>query len=143
MNRAKKVIVVEDDKDINALISYNLCKQGFIVEQAFDGIQAQNKLKSEIFDLVILDIMLPGIDGFQICKFIKEDPAAFKTFVVMLTAKAEPQDKIYANLVGTDYYLTKPFSVIKLTQIVKELIEMRGREFFVTPCPTTSKPAPV
>jgi len=131
MKNQKKIIIVEDDQDINELIAYNLCKEGFSVESSFDGFDAQAKLSTEVFDIVVLDIMLPGIDGFSICKAIKETPAAFKTFVIMLTAKSESQDKIYGNLVGADYYLTKPFDISKLIQIIKELIAMRDREFFV------------
>lgn len=116
---------------INRLISYNLSRNGLNPECAYDGYEAQEKLAKEVFDVVVLDVMLPGIDGFHICKTIKENPAAFKTFVVMLTAKAESQDKIYGNLVGADYYLTKPFSVARLMEIVKELIAIGSRDFSV------------
>ncbi len=140
MKNGKKIIVIEDDRDINELIAYNLAKEGFYTEQEFDGRQAIERLKNEQFDIVILDIMLPGVDGFHICKAIKENPAAFKTFVVMLTAKIESQDKIYGNLVGADCYITKPFSVASLVQIIKELISIRDREFLVTPFPKTTRP---
>jgi DNA-binding response OmpR family regulator len=128
---AKKIMIVEDDLGINRLIAYNLSKNGFNPECVHDGLAAQEKLAREIFDVVLLDVMLPGVDGFQICKSIKENPAAFKTFVIMLTAKAETQDKIYGSLLGADYYLTKPFSVIRLMEIVKELIGMRDKEYSV------------
>ena len=124
-------MVVEDDRNINRLISYNLSKNGFIPESVYDGLDAQDKLSKEVFDIVVLDIMLPGIDGFHICKSIKENPAAFKTFVVMLTARAEPQDKIYGNLVGADCYITKPFSVSKLMEVIKDLIVIRDKNYFV------------
>lgn len=129
--KEKRIMVVEDDRSINGLISYNLSKNGFLPESVYDGSEAQNRLAKEVFDIVVLDIMLPGVDGFHICKSIKENPAAFKTFVVILTAKAESQDKIYGNLVGADYYLTKPFSVAKLMGIIKELIVMRDKDYFV------------
>ncbi|MBU3958979.1 MAG: response regulator, partial [Candidatus Omnitrophica bacterium] len=92
---------------------------------------AKEKLSKDVFDVVVLDIMLPGIDGFRICEFIKENPAAYKTFVVVLTARAEPLDKIYGNIIGADYYLTKPFSVAKLMDIIKELTTIRDKEFSV------------
>jgi DNA-binding response OmpR family regulator len=132
MENKKKIIVIEDDKDINELISYNLRKEGYAVDQVFNGFDAQEKLAKEVFDVILLDIMLPGIDGFHICKTIKENPIAFKTFVVLLTARVESQDKIYGNLVGADYYITKPFSVGHVLSVVKELILMRDREFIVT-----------
>lgn len=131
VKKEKRIMVVEDDLGINRLISYNLSKNGLNPECAYDGYQAQEKLAKEVFDVVVLDVMLPGIDGFHICKSIKENPAAFKTFVVMLTARAESQDKIYGNLVGADYYLTKPFSVARLMEIVKELISIRDKDYLV------------
>jgi DNA-binding response OmpR family regulator len=131
LKQEKRIMIVEDDLGINKLIAYNLSKNGFNVECVYDGLQAQEKLAKEVFDVVILDVMLPGIDGFHICKSIKDNPAAFKTFVVMLTAKAESQDKLYGSLVGADYYLTKPFSVTRLIEIVKESISMRDKDYFV------------
>jgi DNA-binding response OmpR family regulator len=133
LKKEKRILVVEDNKSINKLISYNLARHGFTPESVYDGLEAQNRLSKEIFDIVVLDIMLPGIDGFHICKFIKENPAVFKTFVVMLTARAESQDKIYGNLVGADYYITKPFSVSKLMEVIKELIAIRDKDYFVKP----------
>jgi len=129
--KEKRIMVVEDDRGINRLICYNLSKNGFNPESVYDGLEAQGRLSKEVFDVVILDIMLPGVDGFRICKTIKENPAAFKTFVVMLTARAESLDKIYGNLVGADYYLTKPFSVAKLMDIIGELIEIRDKKYVV------------
>ncbi len=129
--KEKRIMVVEHDKSINRLIAYNLSKNGVMPESVYDGIEAQNRLAKEVFDIVVLDIMLPGIDGFHICKSVKEDPSAFKTFVVILTALAESQDKIYGNLVGADYYLTKPFSVSKLMEVIKELIAIRDKDYFV------------
>ncbi len=140
MNSERKILIIEDDRDVNELISYNLKKEGFIVQSIYDGLAAQEKVTQEVFDIVVLDIMLPGIDGFRICKAIKENPAAFKTFVVMLTAKADPEDKIYGNLVGADYYLTKPFSVSYLIEIITELITMRYKEFLVTVRNSKCKP---
>jgi len=131
IRKEKRIMVVEDDLSINRLISYNLSKNGFSSESVYDGSTAQDRLAKEVFDIVVLDIMLPGIDGFHICKSIKENPAAYKTFVVMLTARAESQDKIYGNLVGADYYITKPFSVSKLIEVIKELITIRDKDYFV------------
>jgi len=135
----KRILIVEDDENLNRLISYNLSKNGFQAECVYDGFIAKEKLSKEIFDIVILDIMLPGIDGFQICQSIKENPAAYKTFVVVLTARTQPLDKIYGNIVGADYYLTKPFSVAKLMEIIKELIVMRDKDYSVYAHPSIAK----
>jgi DNA-binding response OmpR family regulator len=125
--KEKRIMVVEDDTNLNKLISYNLSKNGYTVESIYDGISAKEKLSKCIFDVVVLDIMLPGIDGFRICEFIKGNPVTSGTFIVVLTARAEPLDKIYGNIVGADYYLTKPFSVAKLIDIIKELTVVRDR----------------
>jgi two-component system alkaline phosphatase synthesis response regulator PhoP len=126
-----KIIIIEDDKDINSLIAYNLNKEGFSVEQVFDGNDAQARVAGEPFDIAILDIMLPGIDGFQICKAIKSRSDAFKTFVIIVSAKTDASDKLYAHILGADYYLTKPFSVRTLINIAKELKEIKEKKFYV------------
>ena len=118
--KAKRILIVEDDKDINHLIRYNLSKRGYKVDCVYDGISAKEKLTNNVFDVVILDVMLPSINGFQLCEFIKSNTANFRTFVVLLTARTEPLDKIYGNVVGADYYMTKPFRVSKLMEIVRD-----------------------
>jgi DNA-binding response OmpR family regulator len=138
--KEKRILIVEDDENLNRLISYNLSKNGFKAECVYDGFTAKEKLSKEFFDIVILDIMLPGIDGFQICQLIKENPAAYKTFVVVLTARTQPLDKIYGNIVGADYYLAKPFSVSKFMEVVKELITIRDKDYFVKPDNAISNP---
>lgn len=132
MKNSNRIIVIEDDAAINALISYNLRKEGFSVERAFDGLSARERLKDGLFNIVILDIMLPGIDGFDICRGIKGDDGLSKTFVIVLSAKCNPQDKLYAHILGADCYLTKPFKVATLVGIVKEVSAMQNKEFEVT-----------
>ena len=127
----KKIIIVEDDKDISNLIAYNLNKEGFIVEQTFDGVSAMQRVKEEVFNIVILDIMLPGIDGFDICRQIKEDPRYFRSFIVVVSAKCHEQDKLYAYLLGADYYLAKPFTLTSLLNAVKEISVSLGKEYLV------------
>jgi DNA-binding response OmpR family regulator len=131
MHNDKKVIIIEDDRDINDLIAYNLRKEGFVIEQAFDGRIGRDYLKGGSFNIVILDIMLPGIDGFDICKEIKEDPVNFRTFIIVVSAKCHEEDKLYAHLLGTDYYLTKPFSLESLLNAVKEASSSLDREYLV------------
>jgi DNA-binding response OmpR family regulator len=131
MSNNKKILVVEDDIDINSLITYNMQKDGFSVEQVFDGNQARDRLREEKFDTVILDIMLPGVDGFSICRDLKNNPDSCRTFVVMVSAKGEPQDKLYAHILGADYYLTKPFSIETLMRVVRELNLIADKDFLV------------
>lgn len=131
MRNDKKVVIIEDDRDINDLIAYNLRKEGFAIEQVFDGLSGRDYLKSGSFNIVILDIMLPGIDGFDICREIKEDPGNFRTFIIVVSAKCHEQDKLYAHLLGADCYLTKPFSLESLLNVVKEASSSLDREYLV------------
>ncbi|MCK9572049.1 MAG: response regulator [Candidatus Omnitrophica bacterium] len=132
MKNSKKIIIVEDDPDINNLIAYNLRKASFNVEQVFDGLSAEQKLSNEYFDIVILDIMLPGIDGFDICRNLKENPFNGRNFIIMISAKSSQKDQLYAHILGADAYLTKPFSVAALMDIVKEVNQMQSQDFVVT-----------
>lgn len=126
-----KIIVIEDDPDINKLISYNLRQEGFIVEQVFDGDEAVGRLRSEYFSIVILDIMLPGINGFDICKEIKESDNSSKSFIIVVSARSSSQDKLYAHILGADCYLIKPFRVGALIDVVKEVQTMQNKVFSV------------
>lgn len=131
MFSVKKVLIVEDDKDINNFIAYNLRNEGFYVEQVFDGLSAQEIIKKESFNIVILDIMLPGIDGFDICKLIKDDPRNFHTFIMVVSAKCHEQDKLYAHLLGADCYLSKPFNLANLLSAIREISLNLDKEFLV------------
>ncbi len=125
------VLIVEDDKDINNLIAYNLGKRGLLVEQAFDGAMAREKLKNSFFPIVILDIMLPGIDGFDICRDIKNSVSGGRSYVIMISAKGSEQDKLYAHILGADCYLTKPFRVETLISVVEEISGFIEKKFTV------------
>ena len=132
MKTENRIIVIEDDKDINMLIAYNLRKEGFVVEQCFDGLKACEKLRNEYFSIVILDIMLPGMDGFDICKEIKSNERGSRSFVIVVSAKCNQQDKLYANILGANHYFTKPFNVGMLINRVKEINAMLNKEYVVT-----------
>lgn len=127
----KKVIIVEDDRDINGLIAYNLRNEGYSVAQFYDGLSALHKIKDDIFNIIILDIMLPGIDGFDLCHQIKEDPRYSRSFIVVVSAKCHEQDKLYAHLLGADCYLTKPFSLVNLLNAVKEISASLDKQYSV------------
>ncbi len=128
-----RIAIIEDDRDINELLAYNLSREGMEITSFFDGAEAKSRLKNEEFDIVIVDIMLPGgVDGFQLCKMIKEDSNMFKTFVVVASARSATQDKIYAHLVGADYYLVKPFSIPMLLGIVRDIHDMKHHAYSVS-----------
>ncbi|MFA5311562.1 MAG: response regulator [Candidatus Omnitrophota bacterium] len=126
-----RILVVEDDKDINGLIAYNLRKNGYSVEQVFDGDEAKEKLDSEFFPIVILDIMLPGIDGFDICRDIKESITGHKSYVIMVSAKGSEQDKLYAHILGADCYIAKPFFVKDLISVIDEISALSRKNYTV------------
>ena len=109
-----KVLVVDDEADLAELVSYNLKKEGFDVDSAFDGEEALSKLGKVNYSLVILDLMLPGIQGMEICKILRNNPATARLPVIMLTAKGEELDKIIGLEMGADDYMTKPFSFPEL-----------------------------
>ncbi|HEY8933729.1 MAG TPA: response regulator transcription factor [Cyclobacteriaceae bacterium] len=103
-----KVLVVDDEEPILELLKYNLEKSGYEVKTAIDGVKAVDIAKKFIPDLVLLDIMMPKIDGVETCRLIRELPELQKTFVVFLTARAEEYSEIAAFDVGADDYIMKP-----------------------------------
>jgi len=113
---AQKILVVDDEKSIADIIAYNLEKEGYEVLIAYDGEEALDLVFSEDPDLILLDIMMPKIDGFQVCRKIREKK---ETPIVMLTARAEEVDKVLGLELGADDYVTKPFSVRELMARVK------------------------
>ena len=108
MKEDKKILIVEDDKDINNLLFTALKKEGYAAVQAFSGTEAKMLLKMESFALVLLDLMLPGIPGEEVLKFIREQG---NSAVIILTAKDTLDDKVNLLIAGADDYITKPFEI--------------------------------
>jgi len=121
----EKILVVDDEKDILELIDYNLSKNGYRVKTTTTGEEALELIKENDFDLIILDLMLPGIDGFDLTKIIKADKQKSLIPVVMVTAKADEADKVAGLEIGADHYITKPFSPRELLAIVKATLRRR------------------
>jgi two-component system, OmpR family, phosphate regulon response regulator PhoB len=119
----KRVLVIEDDKNILKLIRYNLEKAGFVCITTITGEDAFDILDKEQVDLIILDIMLPTIDGFEICKRVKQDQRYKNMPVIMLTAKGEEVDKIVGFELGADDYIVKPFSPRELVLRIKAVLK--------------------
>jgi phosphate regulon transcriptional regulator PhoB len=117
-----KILVVDDEPDIVDLVTYNLKKEGFDVFPAFDGSEALAKIREEKFDLIILDLMLPGVQGMEICRIIRNGPNMKNIPIIMLTAKGEEIDKILGLEMGADDYMTKPFSPRELLARVKTVM---------------------
>jgi two-component system phosphate regulon response regulator PhoB len=121
----ESVLIVEDDEDILQLLDYNFRSAGFEVATAGDGLDALAKIRRQRPDLVLLDIMLPGADGFEVCKNIKRDPKTAQVPVIMLTARGEEVDRIVGLELGADDYVVKPFSprelILRARAVLKRL----------------------
>jgi len=118
----KKVLVVDDEKDIVDLIAYNLEKEGFTTVKAYDGGQALNLVRTESPDMVILDLMLPGVRGLDVCKTIRRDKKTERLPIIMLTARNDDLDKILGLEMGADDYVTKPFNVKELIARIRAVL---------------------
>jgi two-component system alkaline phosphatase synthesis response regulator PhoP len=121
----ESILVVDDEKDILELVEYNLSKNGYRVKTAASGEEALELVKENNYDLIILDLMLPGVDGFDICKIIKSDKQRANIPIVMVTAKSDEADKVAGLEIGADHYVTKPFSPRELMAIVKATLRRR------------------
>ncbi len=122
-----KIFIVEDDASIRELIEYTLLSTGFEAKAFERGTDLFNCLKDEIPDLILLDIMLPDIDGMKILENLKDDDKTANVCVIMLTAKSERIDKIRGLDSGADDYITKPFDVLELISRVKAVLRRRPR----------------
>jgi len=122
MATPKHILVVDDEADLVELVSYNLKKEGFNIDSALDGETALTKLKKGRYDLVVLDLMLPGIQGMELCRILRNDPKTEALPIIMLTAKGEEVDKILGLEMGADDYVTKPFSPRELVARVKAVL---------------------
>jgi two-component system alkaline phosphatase synthesis response regulator PhoP/two-component system response regulator VicR len=123
----KKILAVDDERHIVRLVEVNLQRAGYEVVTAFDGKEALEKVKSENPDLVVLDVMMPYMDGFEVLRNLKADPTTAEIPVIMLTAKAQDADVFRGWQSGVDCYLTKPFNPMELLTFVKRIFDSQGR----------------
>ena len=123
-----KILVVDDEPDILELVRVNLMREGYSVAVAESGEQALEQARSFLPDLVILDLMLPGIDGLDVCRKLKSTPATASTLVLMLSAKVEDADIVTGLELGADDYVTKPFSPRVLLGRIRALLRRRLEE---------------
>lgn len=118
----KTVLIVDDEIHIQELIKFNLTKNGFDVITCGDGLEALKIVENEKPDIILLDLMLPGMDGLEVCKKIRRTPGIEDIPIIMITAKGEELDKILGLELGADDYITKPFSVRELVARVKAML---------------------
>ena len=119
---ARTVLVIDDEPELGRLIDYNLTKAGYLVLTARDGESGLAAARKHAPDLVVLDVMMPGLDGWEVCKRLRQEPSTAALPILMLTAKAEESDRVLGLELGADDYLTKPFSVRELAARVKALL---------------------
>jgi two-component system alkaline phosphatase synthesis response regulator PhoP/two-component system response regulator VicR len=119
----KKILAVDDERHIVRLVQVNLERQGYLVVTAFDGKEALEKIDSENPDLVVLDVMMPYMDGFEVLQTIRKNPNTRDLPVIMLTAKAQDADVFRGWQQGVDCYLTKPFNPMELITFVKRIFK--------------------
>ena len=127
---SQKIYIVEDEPDIRETLKYNFSNEGFEVFTAPDGEEALSNIKKVLPDVLILDLMLPGISGLDVCKSIRADDDIRDMSIIMLTAKGEEIDRVIGFELGADDYVTKPFSVRELILRVKVLLK-KQRESLV------------
>lgn len=121
----KKILVVEDEKPISDILKFNLEKEGFTVGQAYDGEEGRDLALNEDYDLILLDVMLPKMDGFNV---LKEVRAVKQTPIIMVTAREEEIDKVLGLELGADDYITKPYSVRELLARIKANLRRSSTE---------------
>jgi phosphate regulon transcriptional regulator PhoB len=124
----KKILVVDDEPDLVELVTYNLRKEGFDVSSAADGETALHMIREKGYDLVILDLMLPGIQGMELCRILRNDPKTEGLPIIMVTAKEEEIDKVLGLEIGADDYIAKPFSPRELVARVKAVLRRTAQK---------------
>ena len=127
----EKILVLEDEVDIGNLVAFNLRRTGYDVEVEHDGREGLGRILKEQPDLVTLDLMMPGMDGYQVLKEMQRDPRSYKTPVLMLKAKSQLDDRIKGLELGASDYMTKPFSPRELILRIQSLLKLTRKTSFV------------
>lgn len=133
-NSQAKILVVDDEERIRRLLRMYLEREDYMIEEAENGEEALKKATAEDFDMILLDLMMPGIDGIEVCKQLREKKA---TPIIMLTAKGEEANRVQGFEVGTDDYIVKPFSPREVVLRVKALLRRSSTTVFLQTEPTT------
>jgi two-component system alkaline phosphatase synthesis response regulator PhoP len=122
LRKMTEILIIEDERDIVETLEYNLKKEGYKVAKAYDGLAGLRMAEEKIPSLVILDLMLPGLDGLEVCRRIKKNPKTAAIPVIMLTAKGSETDKVVGLELGADDYMIKPFSLKELIARIKTIL---------------------
>ncbi len=124
MDQPKKVLVIDDERALAELLQVNLELEGFLVAKAHSGIEGLNKLPTEKPDIIMLDVRMPGLDGFEICRRLKADPATKPIPVIMVSAFAQQTDIQKGLDAGAADYVKKPFDVVKVVELIKKTLNI-------------------
>ncbi|MDP2913306.1 MAG: response regulator [Candidatus Omnitrophota bacterium] len=119
----KKIMIIEDERDLVKAVSFRLEDAGYEVAAAYDGEEGLKKVRSEHPDLILLDLMLPKMNGYKVCEALKSDSNVNKIPVIMFTARAQDTDRKMSQAAGVDAYITKPFESSELLATIKKLLE--------------------
>lgn len=119
---AKTVLIIDDEPELVRLLDYNLTKADYVVLSARDGEKGLSVARQHAPDVIVLDVMMPGLDGWEVCKRLRQEPATARIPILMLTAKAEEADRVLGLELGADDYMAKPFGVRELVARVKALL---------------------
>ena len=122
------ILIVEDDCSLADILDYNLGREGYEMSVARDGLSGLNEARLKLPDLIVLDLMLPVIDGMEICRRLRDDPSTKHILVLMLTAKSEEMDQVAGFVAGADDYVTKPFSVAVVLERIRALLRRQNDE---------------
>lgn len=132
-----KILIADDEPSLRLLVRATLSSnKTFDLIEASDGNEALQKAQEEIPDLILLDVMMPQLSGFEVCERLKNDPKTKKIIIIMLTAKGQQADRDWAISVGADYFLTKPFSPMELFNLIEKILKGKNskepstKEFF-------------
>lgn len=124
----KRILIIEDEKDLAELLAFNLEKEGFNIICAHDGISGLELARADLPDLILLDIMLPGMQGTEVCKALRKEERTIRIPVIMLTAKGDEIDRVVGFEVGADDYIVKPFSMREIVLRIKAVLRRLDTE---------------
>ena len=122
-----KILIVEDDETLRSVLRYNLVKEGYQSVLAGDGLQALDLARQEKPDLIILDLMLPGMDGLEVCRALKRDRETASVPIIMVTARGEEMDRVVGLELGADDYVVKPFSVREVILRIRKILDRQEK----------------
>jgi two-component system sensor histidine kinase/response regulator len=127
ISRASRILIADDERDLVEMLAFSLGRRGYEITCAYDGQEAWEKVKEEKFDLLILDLMMPLLDGWEVCHFIREseEPQIRETPILILSARAMAEDRVRGLELGAEDYITKPFSLMELILRIEKLLDQR------------------